>query len=95
MVVRYIPGTSRRFDSLGLPMILKDLIMEKRGLILMVGATGSGKTTTLASMLDYRNEQKSGHILTSKTRSNSSSPTRNRSSTSARSAPTPSRCRSR
>jgi twitching motility protein PilU len=64
VVVRYIPATIPPFDSLGLPATLKEVIMEKRGLILMVGATGSGKSTTLAAMLDYRNEQKSGHILT-------------------------------
>jgi twitching motility protein PilU len=64
IVVRYIPGTVPAFDSLGAPAILKEVIMEKRGLILMVGATGSGKSTTLAAMLDYRNEQKPGHILT-------------------------------
>ena len=64
VVVRYIPGTIPSFDGLGAPAILKEVIMEKRGLILMVGATGSGKSTTLAAMLDYRNEQKPGHILT-------------------------------
>jgi twitching motility protein PilU len=64
VVVRYIPGNIPPIDSLGLPPALKDIIMEKRGLLLMVGATGSGKSTSLASMLDYRNEQKSGHILT-------------------------------
>lgn len=64
IVVRYIPGSVPPFDGLGAPAILKEVIMEKRGLILMVGATGSGKSTTLASMLDYRNEQKPGHILT-------------------------------
>jgi twitching motility protein PilU len=64
VVVRYIPGTVPPFDSLGLPQALKDIIMEKRGLILMVGATGSGKSTSLAAMLDFRNEQKPGHILT-------------------------------
>ena len=64
VVVRYIPGEIPAIDSLELPEVLKEIIMEKRGLILMVGATGSGKSTTLASMLDYRNELKSGHILT-------------------------------
>jgi twitching motility protein PilU len=64
VVVRFIPGTIPAFDSLGLPAVLKSVIMEKRGLLLMVGATGSGKSTTLAAMLDYRNEQRPGHILT-------------------------------
>jgi twitching motility protein PilU len=64
VVVRYIPGEVPKINSLGVPEILKEVIMEKRGLVLMVGATGSGKSTTLAAMLDYRNEQKSGHILT-------------------------------
>jgi twitching motility protein PilU len=64
VVVRYIPGTIPAFDTLGLPPVLKDIIMEKRGLILMVGATGSGKSTTLASMLDFRNERQTGHIFT-------------------------------
>lgn len=63
-VIRYIPGDVPSFDSLGLPTVLTEVIMEKRGLVLVVGATGSGKSTTLASLLDYRNEQKSGHILT-------------------------------
>jgi twitching motility protein PilU len=64
VVVRFIPATIPPIDTLGLPPVLKDLILEKRGLILMVGATGSGKSTTLAAMLDYRNEQKTGHIFT-------------------------------
>lgn len=64
VVVRHIPSDIPAFDTLNLPEILKTLIMEKRGLILMVGATGAGKTTTLASMIDYRNENASGHILT-------------------------------
>ncbi|HEX7868104.1 MAG TPA: PilT/PilU family type 4a pilus ATPase [Variovorax sp.] len=64
VVVRHIASTIPSFAELNLPDILKTLIMEKRGLILMVGATGAGKTTTLASMLDYRNEHASGHILT-------------------------------
>ena len=63
-VVRYIPAEIPAFETLNLPPVLCDIIMEKRGLILMVGATGSGKSTTLTSMLDYRNERKSGHILT-------------------------------
>lgn len=64
MVLRQIPNDIPRLDELGLPDILSDLIMAKRGLILMVGATGSGKSTTLAAMLNHRNENKSGHILT-------------------------------
>jgi twitching motility protein PilU len=64
VVVRFIPSVIPPFDTLGLPAVLKDLILEKRGLILMVGATGSGKSTTLAAMLDYRNEQRTGHIFT-------------------------------
>ena len=64
MVARYIPVDIPKFDSLGLPPVLTEVIMEKRGLILMVGATGSGKSTTLTSMIDHRNEHASGHILT-------------------------------
>lgn len=64
VVVRFIPNDVPKFDTLGLPDVLKDIIMQKRGLILLVGATGSGKSTSLAAMLDMRNEQKSGHILT-------------------------------
>ena len=64
IVVRYIPGAIPPIDTLGVPDVLKEVIMQKRGLILMVGATGSGKSTSLASMIDYRNERKSGHILT-------------------------------
>ena len=64
MVVRYIPADIPAFETLHLPPVLTEVIMEKRGLILMVGATGSGKSTTLTSMLDYRNARKAGHILT-------------------------------
>ena len=64
VVVRFIPGSIPPIDSLGLPEVLKEVIMQKRGLVLMVGATGSGKSTSLSAMLDYRNERKSGHILT-------------------------------
>ena len=63
-VIRFISPEIPDLDSLHLPSILKHLIMEKRGLILMVGATGAGKSTTLASMLDHRNKNASGHILT-------------------------------
>src|SRR5215510_10853197 len=64
VVVRYIPSSIPGLDTLGVPEVLKEVIMQKRGLILMVGATGSGKSTSLAAMLDYRNGLKSGHILT-------------------------------
>jgi len=64
VVVRFIPGAIPALDTLGVPEVLKEIIMQKRGMILMVGATGSGKSTSLSSMLDYRNERKSGHILT-------------------------------
>jgi twitching motility protein PilU len=63
-VFRYIPGNIPRLADLNIPPILADVIMEKRGLILVVGATGSGKSTTIASMLDHRNAVKTGHILT-------------------------------
>lgn len=64
VVVRYIPGAVPPLDSLGLPPVLKEIVMQKRGLVLMIGATGSGKSTSLAAMIDYRNAEKSGHILT-------------------------------
>ena len=63
-VIRYIPNKIPPLNSLKLPPILADLIMEKRGLMLMVGATGAGKSTTLASMIDHRNATTLGHILT-------------------------------
>lgn len=63
-VFRYIPGDIPRLADLNLPPILADIITEKRGLVLVVGATGSGKSTTIAAMLDHRNATKSGHILT-------------------------------
>lgn len=64
MVVRHIKTVIPSIETLGLPAVLKELILRKRGLLLVVGATGSGKSTTLASMIDYRNETTSGHILT-------------------------------
>jgi twitching motility protein PilU len=63
-VIRYIPSEVPRLDELSLPNVLKDLIMEKRGLILVVGAAGSGKSTSIASMIDHRNELMTGHMLT-------------------------------
>lgn len=64
MVVRYIRSSIPSFTSLNLPPVLLDLALERRGLILVVGSTGSGKSTTLASMIDHRNSSASGHILT-------------------------------
>ncbi|HKO89328.1 MAG TPA: PilT/PilU family type 4a pilus ATPase [Burkholderiales bacterium] len=64
MVVRFIPGNVPGFDTLNLPPVLKEIVLEKRGLVLMVGATGSGKSTSLAAMIDFRNEQMAGHIIT-------------------------------
>ncbi len=64
VVIRFIAVDVPSLEDLQMPPVLGDLIMEKRGLLLMVGATGAGKSTTLASMLDYRNENVTGHILT-------------------------------
>jgi twitching motility protein PilU len=64
LVARYIKDRIPSLRALGLPQDLESVIMEERGLILVVGATGTGKSTTLASMLDYRNRTRSGHILT-------------------------------
>ncbi len=64
LVIRYIQEEIPRASELNLPMVVEDLITERRGLILVVGATGSGKSTTLAAMIDYRAEARPGHILT-------------------------------
>ena len=64
MVIRYIKADIPTIDELGLPEIYKKMIMRRKGLILVVGATGMGKSTSLASMLDHRNMNESGHILT-------------------------------
>lgn len=64
MVIRTITSEIPTFQKLKLPESLKDVIMEKRGLVLVVGGTGSGKSTTLAAMIDHRNENSAGHIIT-------------------------------
>ena len=64
MVLRTITTTIPKFEDLRLPAVLKDLVMAKRGLIILVGATGSGKSTSLAAMVGYRNENSYGHIIT-------------------------------
>ena len=64
MVLRHITAEVPTLESLNMPSILGDLVMFRRGLILMVGATGSGKSTTLAGMVNYRNEKASSHIIT-------------------------------
>ena len=63
-VFRFVPANIPPLGELGLPPVLSELIMEKRGLLLMVGSTGAGKSTTLAAMMDHRNESTTGHILT-------------------------------
>ena len=64
MVIRTIASEIPNFEKLSLPEILKEVIMTKRGLVLVVGGTGSGKSTTLAAMIDYRNSNSAGHIIT-------------------------------
>jgi twitching motility protein PilU len=64
MVMRMIPTTVPTIDGLGVPQVLKEVVTAKRGLCILVGATGSGKSTTLAAMVDWRNEQTYGHIIT-------------------------------
>ncbi len=64
MVMRVIPGTPPTIDGTGLPQILKEIAMTKRGLCILVGGTGSGKSTSMAAMVDWRNENSFGHIIT-------------------------------
>ncbi|MDT8372269.1 MAG: PilT/PilU family type 4a pilus ATPase [Gammaproteobacteria bacterium] len=64
LVMRVIAAEIPKLDDLGLPEILKDVIMDKNGLVVMVGGTGSGKSTSMAAMLDHRNEHSHGHIIT-------------------------------
>ncbi|MFY8062949.1 MAG: ATPase, T2SS/T4P/T4SS family, partial [Usitatibacteraceae bacterium] len=64
LVLRTITTTIPKFEDLNLPVVLKDVCMTKRGLVILVGGTGSGKSTTLAAMIGYRNENSYGHIIT-------------------------------
>ena len=64
MVLRTIPATLPTIDGMGLPQVMKDVVLTKRGLCILVGATGSGKSTSLAAMVDWRNEHTQGHIIT-------------------------------
>jgi twitching motility protein PilU len=64
MVIRYLPAAIPTIDALALPPVLKEIVLHRRGIVLMVGATGSGKSTTLAAMIDHRNSNSQGHILT-------------------------------
>jgi twitching motility protein PilU len=64
MVLRTITTAIPTFEDLSLPMVLKDVVMNKRGMVIMVGGTGSGKSTTLAAMIGYRNQNSYGHIIT-------------------------------
>jgi len=64
MVMRLIPSTIRSLDALGMPPVLKDLAMRERGLVLVTGPTGSGKSTTLAAVVDHRNQNREDHIIT-------------------------------
>ena len=64
MVLRTIPATLPTIDTMGLPQVMKEVVLSKRGLCILVGATGSGKSTSLAAMVDWRNEHTAGHIIT-------------------------------
>src|SRR5437762_8354853 len=64
LVLRVIPMTIRTIDELGLPPVLKKIAEEERGLVLVTGTTGSGKSTSLAAMIDYVNKQRSAHVMT-------------------------------
>ena len=64
MVIRTITSEIPNFEKLGLPAVLKEVITAKRGLVLVVGGTGSGKSTTMAAMIDHRNSERPGHIIT-------------------------------
>lgn len=64
MVIRYVKSNIKAPDDLGLPEVLKDLVMKKEGLFLFVGSTGAGKSTSMSSLIQYRNERDAGHILT-------------------------------
>ncbi len=95
MVIRNIKTDIPDWKLLGLPPILTEVIMEKRGLVLFVGATGSGKSTSLASLIDHRNSNCAGHIITIEDPIDLSTVTRNPLLTSVRSALTPTATKTR
>jgi len=64
LVLRVIPQVLPTIDGMGLPHVLKEVVLTKRGLVILVGGTGSGKSTTLAAMVDHRNENTFGHVIT-------------------------------
>ena len=64
LVIRVIPNDIPRFEDLNLPAIMNQIAMTKRGLVIFVGGTGSGKSTSLAALIDFRNENSNGHIIT-------------------------------
>ena len=84
LVLRVIPTKIKTIDDLGLPPVLKKIAQEERGLVLVTGTTGSGKSTTLAAMIDYINTTRSSHIMTSRIRSSICTGTIIRSSISAK-----------
>ena len=86
MVIRQIRAQVPSLEKLGLPAIAGELALEQRGIVFVVGATGSGKSTTLASMIQQRNQFGSGHIVTVEDRSSICTSTATASSLSARSA---------
>ena len=91
LVLRTITTRIPKIEELGIPQVLKDVVMTKRGLVIMVGATGSGKSTTLAALIGHRNENSYGHIVTIEDPVEYVHPHRTASSRSAKWASTPSR----
>ena len=91
MVIRTIAAEIPNFEKLSLPEVLKEVVMTKRGLVLVVGGTGSGKSTSLAAMIDHRNRTSEGHIITVEDPVEYVHQSQNRSSRTARSVSTPTR----